>query len=383
MSRLARIFQIKHFLPFNLLGWSLLGGVALGQYYSFAISVGQPFAWSQVIRHPGATYLTFWILSFLVFDFYLLTRRSYRKDWRRPWFWLVHGLASLVFGVLHKTMSYVIGLLLERLLLLQETKTWRELVVLWWQTYPDILYGMLIYFLLLFILLALDYRQRFHDEQLLAGELQHQLAQSQWQAMKVQLQPHFLFNALNTIAMMVRRKKSREAVEMIASLSEMLRNSLSRKRQSLVPLREELRLIDQYLAIEKVRYQDRLQVTQRIQPASLPRLVPTLILQPVVENAFKHGIAKSLHHARLEIETRIEDQRLILEVFNTGHALPDGWNLHDHQGIGLGNTVSRLMQLYQGNFRFQIAEQEDGVLVRMVLPAETDSQMEVNNKRGQ
>ena len=381
MSRLARIFQIRHFLLFNALFWSVLGGVALAQYYSGMITQGQSFGWSHVIRHPGATYLSFWILSFLVFDGYLLTRRGHRKAWQRPWFWVVHGLAGVVFGVLHKTLSYVVGLLLERLFLVQETRTWRELIRLWQQTFPDILYGILIYFLIVFILLALDYRQRFRDEHMLALELQHQLAQSQLQTMKMQLQPHFLFNALNTIAMMVRRKKSSEAIGMIANLSEMLRNSLNRKRQPLVPLHEELHLIEQYLAIEKVRYQDRLRVTQRIQPASLPLLVPNLILQPVVENAFKHGIAKSLHHARLEISTRIEDQQLVLEVFNTGHALPDGWNLHDHQGIGLGNTVSRLMRLYRGNFRFQITEQEDGVLVRMVLPVETDLRVAASSEK--
>ena len=368
MSRLARIFQVKHFLLFNALFWSILGMVAFAQYYSYTLSLGQTFVWSSIIRHPGATYLSFWILSFLVFDLYLLTRSGARKQGRRPWFWLVHSLGSIAFGLLHKTLSYVVGLLLERLFLMQETKTWRELIDLWSPTLPDALYGALMYFLILFVLLALDYRQRLRDEQVFALELQHQLSQSQLQAMKMQLQPHFLFNALNTIAMMVRRKKATEAIGMIANLSEMLRNNLKRKRKQFIPLQEELHLIDQYLAIEKIRFQDRLQVIQRIQSASLPLLVPNLILQPVVENAFKHGIAKSLHHARLEIRTRVEKQTLILEVFNTGDALPDGWNLHDHQGIGLGNTVNRLMRLYRGNFRFQITEQEDGVLVRITVP---------------
>ncbi len=266
---------------------------------------------------------------------------------------------------------------------MQETKTWRELIDLWPLTLPDALYGALMYFLILLVLLALDDRQRLRDEQVLALELQHQLSQSQLQTMKMQLQPHFLFNALNTIAMMVRRKKSTEAVGMIANLSEMLRNNLRQKRKQFIPLQEELHLIDQYLAIEKIRFQDRLQVTQRIAPTSLPVLVPNLMLQPVVENAFKHGIAKSLHHARLEIRTRVEQQTLVLEVFNTGHALPDGWNLHDHQGIGLGNTVNRLMRLYRGNFRFQITEQEDGVLVRITLPVmELPEEIQSGSLRG-
>ena len=379
MSRLARIFQVKHFLHFNALFWGGLAVVALTQHYTYTVSLGQTFAWSSVIRHPGATYLTFWILSFLVFDLYLATRTGSRL-WRWPWFWGVHAVSGILFGMLHKTLSYVIGLLLERLFLVQETKTWQELIVLWQQTFPDVLHGALMYYLIIGILLALDYRQRFRDEHVLALELQNRLAQSQLQAMKMQLQPHFLFNALNTIAMMIRRKKPAQAIEMIASLSEMLRNSLSQKRKQFIPLQEELHLIDQYLAIEKARFQDRLQVTRRIQPASLALLVPNLILQPVVENAFKHGIAKSLHHARLEINTWVEGQQLVLEVFNTGHALPDGWNLHSHQGIGLGNTVSRLMRVYRGNFRFQITEQEDGVLVRMVLPVEQVSLVEFEKR---
>lgn len=226
------------------------------------------------------------------------------------------------------------------------------------------------HFLLLFILIALDYRQRFREEHGRALELQNQLAQAQLQAMKTQLQPHFLFNALNTVAMMVRRKKSTEAIGVIANLSEMLRNNLQQNPRQWITLAEELNLVNQYLAIEKARYSERLWVEQRIAPDTLPLRVPNLILQPVVENAFKHGIAHCLSPARLEISAHREKRRLVIEVFNTGPALPAGWNLHGHRGIGLGNTVNRLMYLYQGNFRFQISEQDGGVLVRVVLPVE-------------
>ena len=363
MSRLARVLQVKHFLLLNALLWCVLAAGALTQYYAYGVSTGLTFNWHQTIQQPGATYLTFWILSFLIFDGYLVTRQM-----KRRWFWLVHGISGLVFGIVHKTLSYVVGLLLERLFLVQETRTWHELIDLWRLTFPDMLYGVLVYYFLLLLLLGLDYRQKFRNEHLLILALQDQLSQSQLQAMKIQMQPHFLFNALNTIAMMVRRRKSSEAVGMIARLSEMLRNSLDQKQKQWITLQEELHLIEQYLAIEQVRYQDRLQITLHIAPASRSVLVPNLILQPVVENAFKHGIAQTLHHARLEISTRVEDQQLVLEVFNTGHALPNGWNLHDHQGIGLGNTINRLIQLYHGHFRFQITEREDGVLVRIVLP---------------
>ena len=367
MSRLARLFQVKHFLLLNALFWGGLGAVALAQHYAHTVSLGRTFAWEETIRHPGATYLTFWMLSFLVFDIYLATRR--RRARQLPVFWIIHGLAALGFGIGHKTVSYGVGLLLERLWLPEETKTWQELALLWQQTLPDVLFGALMYFVILFILLTLDHRQRFRDEHMRALELQNQLTQSQLQTLKTQLQPHFLFNALNTIAMMVRRKKSDEAVAMIASLGEMLRRHLDRK-QPWVTLQQELHLVDQYVSIEQARYQDRLRVTQCIAPDALSVRVPNLILQPLVENAFKHGIAHCLGEAHLKINARQEGQRLVLEVFNSGQPLPGGWNLHRHQGIGLGNTVNRLMRLYRGDFRFQISEQGGGVLVRVVLPVE-------------
>nr|WKN37477.1 histidine kinase [Tunicatimonas sp. TK19036] len=363
MSRLARIFQVKHFLLYNALFWCILGGVSLVQSYTYAIEAGISFDIQAIIRHPISTYLSFWILSFIVFDLFLATRTL-----KRFWFWGVHMGVSLLFGVTHKTLSYVNGLLLERLFLPQETKTWRELIVLWQQTWPDIIYGAMLYFLILFVLFALDYWHRFRDEQVISLELQNRLVESQLSNMKMQMQPHFLFNALNTIAMMVRKNSTTEAITMISSLSEMLRNSLSRKRQQFITLEDELRLIDQYLNIEKVRYQDRLTVEQNIQPEVLSLRVPNLILQPIVENAFKHGISQSMQQARLSILAQVENGKLVMEVFNTGNQLPDGWHLTRHQGIGLGNTISRLMQLYRGNFKFQINEKEDGVAVRMVLP---------------
>ena len=363
MARLARVFKLKHFLVYNALIWIILAGISLVQYYSLSLSIDNSYVLSSVIRHPLVTYLTFWILSFLVFDLFLATRHYPRR-----WFWLLHFGISLIFGLVHKTLSYINGLLLERLLLPQETLAWRELVDLWQLTWIDFLFGSSVYLVMLLVLFALDFWQRYQDEQLLSLELQNRLVEAQLNNMKMQMQPHFLFNALNTIAMMVRKNSNQEAVSMISNLSAMLRNSLNRKRQSLIPLQDELQLINQYLTIEKARYQDRLSIHQDIQPETLPVLVPNLILQPIVENAFKHGISQSMDQAQLEISTHFENGKLVMEVFNSGNQLPEGWHLTRNRGIGLGNTINRLMQLYQGNFRFQINEKENGVLVRIVLP---------------
>ncbi|MEM9673616.1 MAG: sensor histidine kinase [Cyclobacteriaceae bacterium] len=378
MAQLARVFKVKHFLVYNALLWIVLAGISLLQYYSFGISLDNQFDPTSIIRQPLATYLTYWILSFLVFDLFLATRHYPRR-----WFWLLHFSISLIFGLVHKTLSYVNGLLLERLFLPRETLTWRELIDLWQLTWIDFLVGSSVYLMMLLVLFALDFWQRYQDEQLLSLELQNRLVEAQLSNMKMQMQPHFLFNALNTIAMMVRKNSNQEAVAMISSLSGMLRNSLSRKRQSLVPLQDELQLINQYLTIEKARYQDRLTIHQNIQPETLTVLVPNLILQPIVENAFKHGISQSIEQAQLDITAQMDNGKLVMEVFNSGNQLPEGWHLTRNRGIGLGNTISRLMQLYQGNFRFQINEKENGVLVRIVLPTDDKiSQKTLRNATG-
>ncbi|WKN43083.1 sensor histidine kinase [Tunicatimonas pelagia] len=369
MSRLSRIFQIKYFLLYNAGVWLIVGLISLLWYYSLASDWNTAYNLRSSIRHPLATVLSFWILSFVVFDLFLATRHYPKR-----WFGVFHFGISLVFGATHKALSYLSGLLLERLFLPQESKTWQELIALWEQTWFDIFVGVTVYWIILLVLLALENRHRYHSERLISRELQNQLSEGQLDQMKLQMQPHFLFNALNTIAMMVRKNDQPAAITMLSSLSEMLRNSLSQNRQAFVPLKDELQLIDQYLTIEKSRYQDRLTVEQTIEDEALAVKVPNLILQPIVENAFKHGISQSLQAARLTISAQLEPDQLVMEVFNTGNQLPDDWNFVSHQGIGLGNTVNRLMQLYQGNFKFQITEREDGVLVRIVLPQTNKAQ---------
>jgi sensor histidine kinase YesM len=299
----------------------------------------------------------------MIFNFYLASRK-----YPRYWFTFLHIAASLLFGMLHKIMTQIAGLLLERLFLEQETKTWNELLALWPTTYWDALHGTAMYWIVLLILLALDYYRQFRDQYILLLELENRLARSRLQAMRMQLHPHFLFNALNTIAMMVRRNSNGEAVNMISGLSDMLRSALSKENKQFVTLEEELSLINKYLSIESVRYQDRLEVQQSIAAETLPLKVPNLVLQPIVENAFKHGVAKSLDKALVKISTSLNGNHLFIEIYNTSAGLPFNWNINRPHGIGLGNTVSRLVELYKGNFKFQIHEKEEGIAVQISLP---------------
>jgi LytS/YehU family sensor histidine kinase len=182
------------------------------------------------------------------------------------------------------------------------------------------------------------------------------------------IRTHFLFNAFNTIAMMVRQKKSDAAVEMIGGLSDMFRMSLNKESRQFVKLKDEIELLKKYLAIESVRYQDRLSVIWDIDENTLKYQVPNFVLQPIVENAFKHGISKSLDQATLGIYTRKEASHLILEVFNSGAAFSSTWELQKDKGIGLSNTIDSLLNLYKEDFKFLINEKDNGVSVVLKIP---------------
>jgi LytS/YehU family sensor histidine kinase len=186
--------------------------------------------------------------------------------------------------------------------------------------------------------------------------------------MKMQMNPHFLFNAFNTIAMMVRQKKNEDAVDMIGGLSDMFRLSLNKELRQFVPLSEEVDLLKKYLAIESLRYQDRLRIEWNIDEKALNYQVPNFVLQPIVENAFKHGISKILDQALLSISVYLQEDQLVLEVFNSGSGFSPNWELQRDKSIGLSNTIDRMLKLYEKSFKFVIEKNDGGVSVILKLP---------------
>ncbi|MEM1136200.1 MAG: histidine kinase, partial [Bacteroidota bacterium] len=308
-------------------------------------------------------YLACWMLSFLAVRLYFSSR-----DWSQTQFLIGNLFFALLFALLAKTLAGINAVLLERLFFERETYQWLELYNIWLKSWWDIYQGILYYLIYVAGLVALDIYTRYKNQFSLSLELESKLVRNQLQTLKMQLKPHFLFNALNTIAMMVRRQNNDKAVEMISGLSDMLRSSLSSENRQFVSLEEELALLKKYLAIEEVRYQDRLQIMLDIEPTVLPCKVPNLILQPIVENAFKHSISGSIGDELIKISAKKVQKEVWLDIFNTGSSLPPDWTMVSSKGIGVANTAHRLRQLYQGGFRFQVSDENDGVLVRIILP---------------
>jgi two-component system LytT family sensor kinase len=218
--------------------------------------------------------------------------------------------------------------------------------------------------------LARAYSLRFHARREQAIELQAQLAEAHLDALRRQLDPHFLFNTLNAISSLVERDP-RGVRRMIARLSELLRYSLEGADDPEIPLRQELDLLGRYLDIMQVRFQGRLEVEQRIEDAALDALVPALVLQPLVENAIRHGIEKLEGGGRIAIEAAVDGGSLVLRVRDNGPgAAPSAGRPHDGRtGVGLSNTVDRLQRLYGKDQRFTLMPlAEGGTIAEVRLP---------------
>lgn len=214
---------------------------------------------------------------------------------------------------------------------------------------------------------ALDYHRRFREGELAQAQLATQLAQAQLDALKMQLHPHFLFNTLNAISVLVRKQETACAVRMLTGVSELLRMALHNTGRQHVPLKQELDFLERYLELEQARFQDRLQIHRHIEPSALDAQVPNLLLQPLVENALKHGIARRAAAGRVELWASRRGDRLHLEVRDDGPGLRPGWETGG--GIGLANVRARLRQLYGAGHVFLLENHpEGGARARLELP---------------
>jgi LytS/YehU family sensor histidine kinase len=180
----------------------------------------------------------------------------------------------------------------------------------------------------------------------------------------MQLRPHFLFNALHTVAALVRAGESRTAVRTLSELGEFLRWVLEQDDAQLVPLRRELDLLDRYLRIEQIRFQDRLTTQVDVEPRALEALVPTLILQPLVENAVRHGLADRPEGGRIVLGARVVDGQLVLTVDDDGAGAPAG----EGTGIGVSTVRERLRVIYGEAATVEAGPRSPGFGVTLRLP---------------
>jgi signal transduction histidine kinase len=206
---------------------------------------------------------------------------------------------------------------------------------------------------------ALTLQARYRDRQLAAARLEAELGAARLEALRVQLQPHFLFNSLHSIASLARVGDNAGVVRLIAGFSDLLRHLLDSTDRHLT-LRDELSLVERYLDIQRVRFADRLQASVDLAPDAADARVPLLVVQPLVENALRHGLATRVEPGTLHVRAARDNGWTRIDVEDSGVGLPDGWTLARTGGTGLRNLSSRLAAEFGQDYALDVAPRPGG-----------------------
>ncbi|MEO7041550.1 MAG: histidine kinase [Gemmatimonadaceae bacterium] len=229
--------------------------------------------------------------------------------------------------------------------------------------------GVLTYWVVLGAGYALEFDRKYRQQRVRSAELATQLTRAQLSVLRSQLHPHFLFNTLNTAVALVRVDRAETAVRVLTDLSDILRRLLHNAPDQEVPLREELAFLGAYVAIEKVRFAERLNVRVEVPEALMEALVPNLLLQPLVENAIRYGVGRHNGSGHVDVSAQRRASQLILQVRDDGPGLPAEWQSTATGGVGLTNTQARLQQIYGPLHEFVLGNAADGgVEVTIAIP---------------
>jgi two-component system, LytTR family, sensor kinase len=218
---------------------------------------------------------------------------------------------------------------------------------------------------------AVLYYRESKDRALRTAQLETRLVEAQLKTLQQQLHPHFLFNTLHAISVLMHRDVE-AADRTLMRLSDLLRLTLENIGQQEIPLQAELDFLAKYIQIEQTRFADRLVVRFEVQPETLDTLVPNLILQPLVENAIKHGVAKKTGPGHIDISARREGDKLRMEVRDDGVGLSEDALTALQKGIGVSTTRARLQHLFGADCRFEFHRQTTGLSVVVVIPWQTE-----------
>jgi two-component system LytT family sensor kinase len=347
----------------GLLGlWTLVGLAFASQLYLSNSLLGRPITWSEAISAPLEDWYVYGILSLPV----VWLARRYPPELGPRWkAAALHLGAALAFSFAYVALRSVVGQVDSRIV--GETATFGEIFnPLLVRTFP---FNLLIYGVIVAASHALDYYRKYHERTVQALELEKHLTEARLQALLHQLKPHFLFNTLNGIASLM-HSDVEAADRMLVRLGELLRITMSHTGAPQTSLRDELAFLERYLEIEQIRFRNRLEVSIVVDDEAIRAQVPSLILQPIVENAVRHGIEPQARPGRIELRGAREDGRLVLTVADNGAGLPAGGP--KREGIGLANTRARLAELYGRDHHFELVNgAAGGLCVRIIIPYRT------------
>jgi two-component system LytT family sensor kinase len=357
-SRLKAFFMTSR--PIRWLAY--LGGWTLFALFFISEDTGRLVYQGRTVQWHG--YLVVWLTTayawaFLTpFVWWLAGRFPIeRRTWWRNG--ALHLLASLCFALIEEVLfSWITPMFGLPWFPRNFAATFRAVVPI------DFHLNVTIYLLIVGVQHGVSYYRKFLERERRAAQLENQLAQARLSALSMQLHPHFLFNTLNAIVVLVRQHRTAEADEMLTNLSELLRQTLAGWETQEIPLHREVELVNLYLHIQRVRFQDRMSVEMNLAPATLNALVPSLLLQPLVENAVRHGVSKSSAAVTVALKSSLRDAMLEIQVSDDG---PGVLGESAGNGVGLTNTRARLQQLYGEQQSLSLDRRDGGGTIATVL----------------
>lgn len=343
--------------------WTILAFLTAAGAHLYLSSTPTPISWAQLLAWNVTISFVWSLLTPLVYE--LSRRYSFdRASWRvsLP----VHLVASVILAF----VAAVAVVLVDPLITWTKEPTVPFFAHVLSRTFIDIQR----YWYVLLITQAIAFYGKYQERQLVSSQLEAQLAQAQLEVLKIQLEPHFLFNTLNSIAALARHDG--EAAELMTlQLADLLRMSLDGVGVHEVPLHQEMAFLQKYIGIQQVRFHDRLQVETEIDPRTLDTLVPNLILQPIVENAIRHGIGPRRAPGIIRISTWRDRDDVWLEIRDNGVGLARGRGFMPREGVGLRNTRGRLQQLYNDDHAMVLEDAPGGGCnVKIRVPYRNSSQ---------
>jgi len=366
--------RMRRFLQWALifLAWTLIVVTFSVQAYVFAVARGRPDSfWHEFLVASSDWYI--WAALTPLVLFFCRRFRITSDNW------LSAVPVHLAVGILISFLQLAIQVRLNYIINPgYKMGYWR--VLYFFATFKGHI-NLLTYWVIVALNHGFYYYEQSRARELAWSRMETDLANAQLQVLNMQLHPHFLFNTLNSISTLI-SDDPRTARQMVLKLSDLLRASLNKIDQPAVPLQQELELLECYISIEQTRFKDRLVIEKEIAPSALVCEVPTMILQPLVENAVRHGIGKHRHADHICIVAQRINGRLLLEVRNCIGSVENGGSA-PARGIGLANTRARLEQLYSSQHSFEIANREGGgVAVKLSLPATGDITEAMASKAG-
>lgn len=339
--------------------WSLPAFAALSYYYLNQVVTAQPLAW----RYGLVSTLPWWYTWALLTPAVLSVARRYpiRRENAPRILGTVYAPMMLILLGIHAAVS----LLLFRATGIHDTVS----MGLYEVHFTSRMHVNAIAFCtILGFYFAYENYHKLQVTERQSVQLELQLAQANLRALKMQLNPHFLFNTLNSLSSLVRQNENTTAVKMLGRLGAFLRLALESKGVPEIPLSQEMDFVERYLEIEKIRFQDRLSIDTQVDPAALHLYVPNFILQPIVENAIHHGIAPHADASKISISVALQGDDVVLKVRDDGPGLKSG--SLERRGVGLSNTSERLEQLYGPQQKLSVYNAADkGLVVEITIPA--------------